>query len=139
MAEARISAVGTVFVAVEDADAALEFWVGRLGFEKRADFSYGDDDRWVEVAPPGDGIALALVSDEGHPAPTDRTLCALATDDVDALHDALAAAGVEVEPVGREGGARSGLFLAEATIADPAPPQFLFRDPDGNRFLAVQP
>ncbi len=139
MAEARINAVGTVFVPVRDADAALGFWVDRLGFEKRADFAYGDGDRWVEVAPPGGGVALALVSDEGHPAPTDRTLCALATDDADGLHDALAAAGVEVEPVGREGSARSGLFLAEARIADPAPPQFLFRDPDGNRFLAVQP
>ncbi len=139
MAEARISAVGTVFVPVEDADAALEFWVVRLGFEKRADFVYGDGDRWVEVAPPAGGIALALVSDEGHPAPTDRTLCALATDDVDGLHAELLDAGVEVEPIGRQGSARSGLFLAEARIADPAPPQFLFRDPDGNRFLAVQP
>lgn len=49
----RITQVGTVFVPVTDQDRALEFYLDKLGFEKRGDFEYGDGSRWVEVAPPG--------------------------------------------------------------------------------------
>jgi catechol 2,3-dioxygenase-like lactoylglutathione lyase family enzyme len=139
MADPRITAVGTVFVPVADADASLAFYGEALGFEKRSDFAYGDGDRWVEVAPPGGGVALALVATEGHPGGRDRTLCAMATDDVEAAHAALVERGVEVEPIGREGSGRAGLFLTEVTIENPVPPQFFFRDPDGNRFLVVEP
>ena len=44
----RISQVATVFVPVADQERALEFYLGKLGFEKRADFPYGEDGRWVE-------------------------------------------------------------------------------------------
>jgi hypothetical protein len=47
---AGISEVGTVFVPVADQDRSLEFFVGKLGFEKRADFAYGGQHRWIEVA-----------------------------------------------------------------------------------------
>lgn len=49
----RITQVGTVFVPVADQDRALEFYLSKLGFEKRADFPYGEGSRWIEVAPPG--------------------------------------------------------------------------------------
>jgi hypothetical protein len=49
--QTRISQVGTVFVPVADQDRALEFSLGKLGFEKRGDFPYGGGSRWVEVAP----------------------------------------------------------------------------------------
>jgi catechol 2,3-dioxygenase-like lactoylglutathione lyase family enzyme len=139
MAGARITEVGTVFVPVADGDAALAFYTEVLGFEKRAEFSYGDGDRWLEVAPSGGGIALALVATEGHPGGRDRTLCALSCGDIDATHAELAAKGVEVDPIGRESSTRAGLFLTEARIKSPVPPQFFFRDPDGNRFLVVGP
>ena len=51
MAETRISQVGTVFVPVADQDRALEFYLGKLGFETRTDTAYGEGDRWIEVAP----------------------------------------------------------------------------------------
>jgi Glyoxalase/Bleomycin resistance protein/Dioxygenase superfamily len=41
----RISQVGTVFVPVTDQDRALEFYLGKLGFEKRGDFRYGEGAR----------------------------------------------------------------------------------------------
>jgi hypothetical protein len=47
-----INQVGAVFVPVADQDRAL-------GFEKRADFTYGEDSRWMEVAPPGAANTLA--------------------------------------------------------------------------------
>lgn len=133
----HISQVGTVFVPVADQDRALGFYRDKLGFEKRADFSYGNGSRWVEVAPPGSTNAIALVSQsegkyigvlvsksEGKSIGGDSTLCAFATKDIQADHATLRARGVDVE----------------AEIApDAHPPQFCFRDIDGNRFLMVQP
>ena len=49
----HIHEVGTVFVPVADQDRALAFYAGTLGFEKRIDFVYGGEHRWIEVAPPG--------------------------------------------------------------------------------------
>jgi catechol 2,3-dioxygenase-like lactoylglutathione lyase family enzyme len=68
------------------------------------------------------------------------TRCALVTADADATHAALRAAGATVDPVvGRSGTSRSGLASTSVAIADPQPAQFCFCDPDGNRFLAVEP
>ena len=137
---ASIIDIGTAFVPVSDQERALEFYVETLGFEKRSDFRYGDGKRWVEVAPPGSAIALALVShEEGIAVPTTAARCALATDDIDALVARLAEQGVEVEAVGRAGTSRRGLLSTNVVVADPFPPQCCFCDPDGNRFLLVQP
>lgn len=47
----QITRVGTVIVHVGDQDRALEFYLGKLGFEKRLDGPFGEGGRWVEVAP----------------------------------------------------------------------------------------
>jgi catechol 2,3-dioxygenase-like lactoylglutathione lyase family enzyme len=137
----RISQVGTVFVPVADQDRAVEFYVRKLGFEKRADFAYGERGRWIEVAPPGSAIAIALVPpSEGQPAGSNAAHCALATDDIEADHATLRARGVDVDAeIARTGKRRSGIVSIEATVADPVPAQFFLRDTDGNRFLIVQP
>jgi len=140
-ATTRISQVGTVFVPVADQDRALDFYLDKLGFEKRADFPYGGGSRWIEVAPPGSAIAIALVPpSEGRSAGGDEARCALTTDDIEADHATLRARGVDVDAeIARTGTPRSGLVSIEATVADPVPAQFFFRDIDGNRFLIVQP
>lgn len=132
--------VATVFVPVADQDRALAFYVDKLGFEKRGDFAYGHGSRWVEVAPPGSTYALALVPpSEGRSARSDAAHCALSTDDIDAVHAALRAKGVDVDAeVARGGTRRPGLLSIDVTVPDPVPPQFFFRDVDGNRFLVVQ-
>jgi catechol 2,3-dioxygenase-like lactoylglutathione lyase family enzyme len=137
----HIRQVGTVFVPVADQDRSLQFYVETLGFEKRGEFEYGGSHRWIEVAPPGSSIALALVpSSEGKSTATDRALCAFASADIEADHAALRSAGVDVDAdVGRAGTSRPGLVSTDVTVADPVPPQFFFRDPDGNRFLIVEP
>ncbi|HEY1518378.1 MAG TPA: VOC family protein [Solirubrobacteraceae bacterium] len=139
-ATTSIHEVGTIFVPVADQDRALAFYVEKLGFEKRAEFEYGERHRWVEVAPPGAGNNLALVpASEGASAGGDVARCALATNDIEALHESLRARGVDVDAeIGRDGTARPGLVSTDVLVENPVPPQFFFRDPDGNRFLIVQ-
>ena len=135
-----INEIGTVFVPVADQERALEFYLDKLGFEKRVDFTYGDEGiRWIEVAPPGAANTIALVGRrEGEPAGGDAAHCAFATRDIEADHAALRAAGVDVDSqIARTGKRRSGLVSIDVTVGDPVPAQFFFRDIDGNRFLIV--
>ena len=122
----RITEVGRVMIPVSDQDRAIEFYVGKLGFELRADTPYGRGDRWVEVAPPGASTGIALVLPmEGQSAGVDARV-ALTSQDIDADHQDLRARGVDVDPeVMRMGG--------------PVPPMFFLRDQDGNRLLVVEP
>jgi catechol 2,3-dioxygenase-like lactoylglutathione lyase family enzyme len=122
---ARIARVTTVMVPVADQDRAIEFYTEKLGFEKRADVPFGDGNRWVEVAPPGEATSLALVQPrEGESAGIEARV-ALDCDDIDAVHASLRERGVDVDPeVMRMGG--------------PVPPMFFFRDQDGNRLLIVE-
>src|SRR5262249_56354343 len=65
----RITHVHTVGVPVTEQERALEFYVCKLGFEKRMDASFGPGQRWIEVAPPGAMTTIALVpTREGVPA-----------------------------------------------------------------------
>lgn len=139
-AATSISEVGTVFIPVTDQDRALAFYLDMLGFEKRADFAYGEGRRWIEVAPPGSLNVIALVPpSEGRSAGGDETRCAFTTDDIEADHSALRARGVDVDPeISRQGHGRRGLVSLDITVRNPVPAQFFFRDPDGNRFLIVE-
>ena len=137
----HITEVGTVFVPVADQDRALAFYLDTLGFEKRVDFAYGDGSRWIELAPPGATNTISLVpASEGTPAGGDQTYCAFSTKDIEADHATLRAAGIVVdEQIARTGTPRAGLVSTDASVPDPVPAQFFFRDLDGNRFLIVQP
>ena len=136
----HIKEVGTVFVPVTDQARALEFYLDTLGFEKLADFPYGDGSRWIEVAPPGAANTISLVPpSEGKSAGGGETHCAFTTEDIEADHVTIRARGVDLDvEIARRGKRRSGLVSVEATVPDPAPSQFFFRDLDGNRFLIVQ-
>jgi catechol 2,3-dioxygenase-like lactoylglutathione lyase family enzyme len=136
-----ITEIGAVFVPVADQDRSLEFFVDELGFEKRADFAYGGQRRWIEVAPPGAANTIALVPpSEGASAGGDVARCAFATADIEADHATLRARGVDVDTeIARPGTPRAGLVSNAVSVEDPVPAQFFVRDPDGNRFLIVQP
>jgi catechol 2,3-dioxygenase-like lactoylglutathione lyase family enzyme len=120
-----IAQVATVMVPVSDQDRAIEFYLEKLGFEKRADVPFGDGNRWVEVAPSGAATSIALVQPrEGESAGIEARV-ALDCSDIDAVHASLRDAGVDVDAeVMRMGG--------------PVPPMFFFRDQDGNRLLIVE-
>jgi catechol 2,3-dioxygenase-like lactoylglutathione lyase family enzyme len=137
----RMTEVGTVFVPVADQDRALEFYVEKLGFEKRVDFVYGEGLRWIEVAPAGASNTISLVpQEEGRSTGGDATYCAFWTKDIKADHATLSASGVQVDAeIATAGNSRPGLVSLDAAVSDPVPPQFFFRDLDGNRFLMVEP
>jgi catechol 2,3-dioxygenase-like lactoylglutathione lyase family enzyme len=121
----RITQVGTVIVPVSDQDRALEFYVEKLGFEKRADTPFGRSERWVEVAPAGAATTIALIPPrEGGPIGIDTNV-GFTTTDADVDHASLRARGVDADE-------------AVMRMGDPVPPMFFFRDPDGNSFLIVE-
>jgi catechol 2,3-dioxygenase-like lactoylglutathione lyase family enzyme len=121
----NVAQVATVMVPVADQDKAIEFYVEKLGFEKRADVPFGDGNRWVEVAPAGAATTVALVQPmEGQETGIESRV-AFETTDIDADHATLRERGIEVDAeVMRMGG--------------PVPPMFFFRDQDGNRLLIVE-
>jgi catechol 2,3-dioxygenase-like lactoylglutathione lyase family enzyme len=123
----NISKVGRVCVTVSDTDRALDFYVGTLGFEKVVDEPMGPDMRWVEVQVSGAETTIALAPPPpGQQAGGTQTGICLDTSDVDSAHEALKAAGADVDDeVSRYGG--------------PVPPMFWLRDPDGNSLIVVEP
>ena len=56
-----ITKVGRGMVPVSDQEEAIRFYTTTLGFSLVADVPFGENDRWVEVAPTGGGTAIALV------------------------------------------------------------------------------
>jgi catechol 2,3-dioxygenase-like lactoylglutathione lyase family enzyme len=56
-----IAKVSTVFVPVSNQDEALKFYTEKLGFEIRTDAAYEENQRWLEVSPPGAETTIALV------------------------------------------------------------------------------
>lgn len=127
MSKLNIHVLGRVVITVADTDRAIDFYVGKLGFEKIVDVPMGEGgDRWVEVRLPGTETAIAIAPPPpGREPGTAQTGICLDTTDVDADHAALKDAGVDVdEDVTRFGA--------------PVPPMFWFRDPDANTLLIVE-
>ena len=123
----NISKVGRVCVTIADTDRALDFYVGTLGFKKVVDEPMGPDMRWVEVQVAGAETTIALAPPpQGQEAGGSQTGICLDTSNVDAAHEALKAAGADVDDeVSRFGG--------------PVPPMFWLRDPDANSLIVVEP
>jgi catechol 2,3-dioxygenase-like lactoylglutathione lyase family enzyme len=121
----HINQLGRVIIPVSDQDRSLGFYTDKLGFEVRADVPFGDGDRWLEVAPPGSGAAIAIMPPRPGETPNNTQTCvAFTTDDLDAAHTELKERGVDVdEPMGGEG---------------PVPRMFFFRDLDRNNLLLVE-
>ena len=96
-----MSRIATVTLVVRSYDEAIDFYVGRLGFELVADTALGDGKRWVLVAPAGGGARLLLAA-----AANDQQAASignqtggrvgffLETDDFERDHAAFSAAGV---------------------------------------------
>jgi predicted enzyme related to lactoylglutathione lyase len=100
-----LTAIHTTTIFVSDQDKALDFYVGKLGFEKRQDQAMGPESRWIEVAPPGRTTTLLLYkpTPEAPGADSYETARArigkstgvlLTTDDVNATYKELSAKGV---------------------------------------------
>jgi catechol 2,3-dioxygenase-like lactoylglutathione lyase family enzyme len=112
-------------VPVSDQDAAIAFYTGNLGFSVVADVPFGEGDRWVEVAPPAGGAALALVPPQGDYQPGRMTGIALESPDPRADHTELKAKGVDVD---------AELMGGDGTV----PLLFFFRDNNKNQLMIVE-
>ena len=97
-----ISRVHSTTIAVADQDAAIDFYVNTLGWEKAMDNTMSDTMRFVSVVPPGAATQLVL----GHAswfnegtAPSKGGI-SLVTPDIDATYATLTERGVRFkEPV----------------------------------------
>jgi hypothetical protein len=90
-----------------------------------ADVPFGDNDRWVEVAPPGGGAAISLVPPQGEYQPGRMTGIALESSDPAADHAELLAKGVDVD---------AELMGGDGVV----PLLFFFRDNNKNQLMIVQ-
>ena len=120
----RITQMGRVIVPVADQDEAIAFYTSKLGFSVVADVPFGEGDRWVEVAPPGGGAAIALTPPQGDYQPGRMTGIALESPDPRADHAELKENGVDVD---------EELMGGDGTV----PLLFFFRDPDANHLMIV--
>ena len=121
----QITQVGRVMVPVADQDDAISFYTEKLGFSLAMDVPFGDGERWVEVAPPGGGAAVALVPPRGEYQPGHMTGIALSSPDPRADHAELKQKGVQVD---------EELMGGEGNV----PLLFMLRDGDGNHLMIVE-
>ncbi len=121
----RITQIGRVMVPVSDQDEAIAFYTGTLGFSLAADVPFGEGERWVEVAPPAGGTAIALVPPHGEYQTGRMTGVALESADPRADHAELKAKGVDVD---------AEMMGGDGTV----PLLFFFRDHDGNHLMIVE-
>ena len=96
--------IAHVALVVRDYDEALDFYVGRLGFELVEDtYQPEQDKRWVVIAPPGSTGATLLLARASTPEQATRVgdqtggrvFLFLRTDDVRRDYERFLAAGVE--------------------------------------------
>ena len=117
-----ITRARTVGIPTRDQNRALAFYGGTLGMETRLDGEFAPGLRWIEVAPPGADTSIALLpTPPGQPVGIDTNV-RLETDDAAATHEALRAAGIDVD----------------AEILRQPVPMFTFRDPEGNTVYIVE-
>jgi lactoylglutathione lyase len=120
MSQTTITDIGTVGIPVRDQDQAVDFFVGRLGFEKRLDVRSGESFRWVTVAAPGASTSVALIAGPDSGADTGIRFL---VPDAETEHAATRQRGIEVGDLLRWPG---------------VPPMFEFKDQDGNRFVIIE-
>ena len=119
----KITDVGGVAVPVADQERALRFYVEKLGFEIRLDVPMGDGGRWLQVAPPGGRVAVALVAATGADRVGIDTGITFTTKDAERDHASLAWGGVDTDPLLRWPG---------------VPRMFVLRDPDANQLKVME-
>jgi lactoylglutathione lyase len=123
VAKTRIVDVGVVGVPTTNQDAALAFYVGKLGVECRVDAPMPNGGRWIMVAPASATTAIALVAASDDIPAGVETGIRFTTSDAAADHAAMRAAGIAVGELLRWPG---------------VPAMFAFHDQDGNGLEIIE-
>ncbi|MGH2586424.1 MAG: VOC family protein [Dehalococcoidia bacterium] len=117
-----ITHLEVVSVPVSDQERAKSFYADVLGFAVIADSAF-EDQRWVQLVPPGSTASITLVTWFESMPPGSLKGLVLATEDIRASYDALAARGLQWN--GPIEDASWGTFA-------------MFDDPDGNSWIVSQ-
>ena len=123
MAATTITTIRTVAFPAEEQDRTVAFFVDTLHFEPRMDVELAPGFRWIEVAPPGSEVSVAIVAASGSLPSGVDTGIRFVTTDAEAEHAAMTKAGVDVD---------------ELLRWPDVPLMFSFRDPDGNTFYLAE-
>jgi predicted enzyme related to lactoylglutathione lyase len=110
-----------VFLSVADVDAAIAFYVDKVGFNLDHDHRVSDEIRFVQITPPGSGCSIAFATGQER-EPAIPAGLQVVVDDADAARAELAGRGVEVSEVQDLPGGRFAYFA----------------DPDGNQWSVQQ-
>lgn len=118
-----INAVTVVSVPVSDQDRARKFYTEALGLQVVRDDSSVPGIHWVQVAPPGGGTALTLVTWFDTMPPGSLRGLVLASGDLTADYRRLRDLGVQFDEPPRK---------------QPWATEAVLRDPDGNQLVLQQ-
>ena len=123
-----ISKIHSTSIVVADQDAALDFYVNTLGWEKAMDAMVGGVMRWLTVVPPGAATQLVLAARSAMGSENlpqgGYTGISLNTPDIEATVEALKARGVR--------------FKQPVEVMPWGDKATWFYDLDGNEFFLVE-
>ena len=112
----KINRIAIISLPVADQQVAKAFYTETLGFTVIRDNPFENEQRWIELAPPGAATTITLVTwFPDMPAGSIRGLV-LDTDNIAEAHESLKTRGLDISPIET---APWGQFA-------------LFKDPDGN-------
>ena len=118
-----ITSFEIISVPVTDPQRAKRFYSEVLGFELIRDEPMGPDMRWIQLAPRGQAVTIALVTWFEQMKPGGLQGVMVNTDDIDAEHQRLTALGLQMGSIEQQPWGRYALF----------------NDPDGNGWILRQP
>lgn len=110
-------------VPVSDPQRAKHFYRDVLGFALIREEPMGPGMSWIQLAPPGQGVTIALVTWFEQMKPGGLQGVMVNTDDIDAEHALLRGRGLVIGEINQEPWGRYALFS----------------DPDGNGWILRQP
>lgn len=110
-------------VPVSDQQGAKHFYLDVLGFELVRESPMGPGMSWIQLAPKGQSVTIALVTWFETMKPGGLQGIMVNTDDIDAEHRRLKGLGVQISEIKQEPWGRYATFT----------------DPDGNGWILRQP
>ena len=117
-----ITSFEIVSIPVIDAQKAKAFYRDVMGFTLIREEPMGPDMTWIQLAPKGSPVTIALVTWFDDLKPGGQQGLMVNSDNIDADRDALIAKGVDVGPIGQQDWGRHAMFS----------------DPDGNGWILRQ-
>jgi predicted enzyme related to lactoylglutathione lyase len=124
MPTTTITTIRTIAIPARDQDRTLAFFVDQLGFETGMDAELTEGFRWIEAAPPGSAVSVAIVAASDQLPSGVDTGIRFVTTDAEAEHASMKEHGVEVGELLRWPG---------------VPTMFSFQDLDGNTYYLAEP